>query len=152
MDLQKLANVVGDELFEAHRGVVHLKDGNFLIFGNDGFAQDKRAKREVERIRQALTGQAEEIGFATSEGDTYTWVVVVRKGDLLTEAGKTAFASLLVLVLWTGYRGQPLPKAGESTEELSRRIRGDGFESLQTSTAENDITKALSMLHGMLAP
>jgi len=68
MNLVAVAEFIGDTLFEAHRGVIDLSGGDFLAFGNDGFAQDERAKREVAAVRSRTAGQATETSELVRQG------------------------------------------------------------------------------------
>jgi hypothetical protein len=136
MELARIAAFIHEDLFSAHRGVIHLSQGDFLAFGNDGFATDERAKREVAAIRSRVAGQAEEMGFAT---DDYTWVMLLRspKGHA-TEAGQEAFRSLLTLAMWQAWHGEnPHPTA-------------EGYEQHQRQIAESSIAKARPRLMKLL--
>jgi hypothetical protein len=101
-----MVNLVGDEGLSAERGVIYLRGGDFLIFGNDGYSkEDGRAKREVESLREQLAGQAEELGFANTE-DGYTWGMLVRflKGCETSE-GQAFCRKMLTLALWEVWGG-----------------------------------------------
>ncbi len=139
---KKFATVVqfiGDQLFEAHRGVIHLSCGDFVVFGNDGFATDERAKREVAVVRERTAGRASEIAFATTE-DGYSWALLLRlPEEHATEAGREAFCELLTLAMWEGYSGGTAnPLAG-------------GFEQCQSRIAEAVIWRERPRLMGLLS-
>jgi hypothetical protein len=86
---QALAYWIGDEGFEAHRGAFVLRHrhkqldgcvepGDLVVFGNDGYAQDVRAQREVEAaVALAVDLNLRVIHFGTTS-DSYTWALVLR--------------------------------------------------------------------------
>ena len=50
-----MADYVGDNMFEAHRGAMTWKqEGVSVVFGNDGYTQDGRARSEVAMVREHL--------------------------------------------------------------------------------------------------
>jgi hypothetical protein len=105
MSLQRVANFIGNELHQAHRGVIYLARGDFLAFGNDGYDTDERAKREVEAVRSSIAGQATEVGFASS-GDGYTWAMLLRTAKACaTNAGREAFRTFLTMAMWKSWLG-----------------------------------------------
>jgi len=70
------AEFINEFWFPAHRGCLQARE-HFVLFGNDGYAEDTKAKREVELV----TNELDRLGrttraFATS-ADGYTWVIVV---------------------------------------------------------------------------
>src|SRR6516162_9314743 len=77
VNVKAVVNITGEEGFEAHRGVIPVRDDTFVVFGNDGYQKDERARREVATVRERLAGDAVELGFATDE-DGYSWAMVVR--------------------------------------------------------------------------
>ena len=87
-EARRLADVVAKELGHIHRGAEYLHDGEVVaVFGNDGYSQDKRARLEVDLLRQQIAdAEMEELGFGvdTLPGDDggYTWVMVVETDDL----------------------------------------------------------------------
>jgi len=123
--MQAIADLVGDEGFAAHRGAVHVRDSTFLVFGNDGYTKDERARREVEVIRAETADRAEELGFATTE-DGYSWALLIRyRVDFDTDAAREACCGLLTATLWRTWMGleDPVPEA-------------DPFENWQWDVAE----------------
>jgi hypothetical protein len=71
------------------------------VFGNDNYASEVRARREVELIRLRLRDLgAEELGFGLSQ-DGYTWALLVRGDDrrFRTLAGKLMQREMLKIAL-----------------------------------------------------
>ena len=138
-NLEQVADLVVDMLYEAHRGVIHLRDGDFLIFGNDGFSEESgRARHEVAKVREHLAEQADEIGFATDSDTGDTWVLHVRlRKPITTAAGIEAFRHLTTRVLWQAWMGDDVADA-----------LGDLFDEVQTQIAEEAIQKFKEELAG----
>jgi hypothetical protein len=70
----------GGEHFQAPRGSKTWHTlGVCVVFGNDDYTQDVRAKQEVEFIRAtlAMAGIAE-LGFGVNDDDGYTWAMLTR--------------------------------------------------------------------------
>jgi hypothetical protein len=67
------AEFVGTFLMPQHRGVLDCGD-HFLIFGNDGYRNDPRSRREAEIMLQHLQDDSPTLGV-NKEG--YTWANVV---------------------------------------------------------------------------
>jgi hypothetical protein len=84
------ANYLHQEHFEAHRGAVLWEPGVVVIFGNDGYLQDERTRKEVEVVREKLRAtNIKEIGFGTDTAeDGYTWALLVEVDEYQTEAGQ----------------------------------------------------------------
>src|SRR5262245_46722961 len=86
----KMADYVGEEMFEAHRGAMPWRQiGISVVFGNDGYEDqpgeesDSRAKREVALVRGTLEREGVDVlGFGTCPGDGYSWAMLVRSTDL----------------------------------------------------------------------
>ena len=50
-----MAQYVFDNMFEAHRGAMPWnQEGISVVFGNDGYGKDDRAKNEVAMVRKYL--------------------------------------------------------------------------------------------------
>lgn len=131
-DLSALAGYCNDNLHHVHRTVIHLRDGLFLAFGNDGYAIDSRSQREVAVIRERIAVQADEVGFGVNDADefgdggSYTWVMLIRlREPYSTQAGSEAFRALLQRTMWDAYLGE------NSQSELSNEI-----EATQTEIAD----------------
>jgi hypothetical protein len=60
-------------LMNQHRGVVDCGD-HFVIYGNDGYKNDPRSRREAEMVVEELADGNPVLGVS-DEG--YTWAVVV---------------------------------------------------------------------------
>jgi hypothetical protein len=136
--MQAIVNILGDEGFPAHRGVIYLRGGDFLVFGNDGYNQDERTKREVESVRRLLAPRAAETGFALTE-DGYSWALLIRcRENYATEAGRETCRNLLTLALWQGYSGK------------KQSAVGDGFEAWQSKESEQVIATLRPKLLALL--
>jgi hypothetical protein len=121
MNLQKIADLIGETMLEAHRGVIYLTGGDFLAFGNDSHATDERSKRSVEAARRHIADRATEVGFATS-GDGYSWVMLLQMAkDYATQAGREAFRSLLTSAMWDGF-GDSKPGHAGSIRQVQEPI------------------------------
>jgi hypothetical protein len=110
MSLDQIAEIIGTEGFEAHRGVIHYYGGDFLLFGNDGYnSDDGRAKQEVAAVREHIAGRADELAMGYTE-DGYTWVMLVRfREGFDTEAGREMCRSLLTAAMWRRWIGSGEP-------------------------------------------
>jgi hypothetical protein len=66
-------------------------------FGNDHFQSDKRVNREVELVRQWLTGAgAQEVGFGVSaDGHSWAMLLCVPSGRYHTPAGRAFYAEMV---------------------------------------------------------
>lgn len=54
-EARMLADVVAEELMDIHRGAEWLHKGEVVAgFDNDGYSQDKRARLEVDLLRQQI--------------------------------------------------------------------------------------------------
>jgi hypothetical protein len=87
IDMQKLVDRLGDDCFEAHRGGFWWDEKNRLavVFGNDGYQNDERARGEVEAIRRLLAEfGGKEVGFATESEEGYSWALACELSDDLT--------------------------------------------------------------------
>jgi len=76
----RAANYLHEKHFEAHRGAVLWKPGIVAVFGNDGYFQDERTRKEVDIVRKKLQdARLKEIAFGTDsiEGG-YTWALLVQ--------------------------------------------------------------------------
>lgn len=64
------------ENHRAHRGAFYCHGGLHVIFGNDGY-EDERVKREIEFVKAALKDRGIPVlGFGRAFG--YTWALLVR--------------------------------------------------------------------------
>lgn len=75
------ANFVNHLLFHRHRGVLDCGD-KFVIFGNDGYDSDPRARYEVAVILAAVEELGwKDFGFGKQSPDdqdgSYSWAIVV---------------------------------------------------------------------------
>jgi len=112
-------------MFEAHRGVVRSRHrGIMAAFGNDGYAVDVKAKREVEAARQCIAADGGTVlGFGTGP-EGYTWTLLFWPGKV-TRAKLTA-------ALWEAWlRDVPTDTPGVTF-----------FELLQSSIADRVIRRA----------
>jgi hypothetical protein len=76
----KIVDRLGDDCFEAHRGAFWWDEASrvAVAFGNDGYAQDVRARSEVAAVRRLLAEDGgEELAFATDE-DGYSWALACK--------------------------------------------------------------------------
>ncbi len=96
----QVAERIGDELFQAHRGVTHSRHADVnAAFGNDGFKESEKAQREVEAARQCIAaGGGAVLGFGTSS-DGYSWVLLYRANNLT--------AAKVTDAMWNGWQGVP---------------------------------------------
>jgi hypothetical protein len=102
-------------LFEAHRGVVPVRDGVLVVFGNDGYSShddDHRAREEVAALRRMLVDMhAEELGFATTDDG-----LLVRPEQIAsTAAGLDFQVALFTAILWRAWRAAFLVGEGLET-------------------------------------
>jgi hypothetical protein len=72
------ANVLMAAAFEKHRGRAYAGNGVHILFGNDDYAKDERARAEAHDAMQC----ADELGLRrgevqTSESEGYTWALAV---------------------------------------------------------------------------
>lgn len=72
----RAAQVIADQLFEVHRGVLPLGDDLVAIFGNDGYDKEN-TRSQVWLLRLTLSDEDLEVhGFATTD-DLSTWAMIV---------------------------------------------------------------------------
>jgi hypothetical protein len=78
-----VANYVGDNMFEAHRGAMSWRQvGIAVVFGNDCYADDDRTKEEVFLLREALSQVgAKVLGFGVDTSEGYSWAMIVEPPD-----------------------------------------------------------------------
>lgn len=97
-EAEHAAEQIHAELREAHRGAMVWQDpGVVVIFGNDGYGSDDRAREEVEYVRHVLSEcGVTELGFGTSRVEDYTWALLVEASDVdaLNEIVWTAWANV----------------------------------------------------------
>jgi hypothetical protein len=62
---------------EAQRGAFWWDEDKRIavVFGNDDYATDRRAKAEVEAVRRMIRGDGKELAFATSGSDGFSWAL-----------------------------------------------------------------------------
>ena len=60
-------------LMHRHRGVINCDD-HFILFGNDGYANDLRSRREAEIVREGLAGHKPQLGQSFNGS---TWAIVL---------------------------------------------------------------------------
>ncbi len=90
-----MAQYAGKEMFEAHRGAMPWKElGVSVVFGNDGYSQDVRAKQEVEFVRSYCERAGIAVlGFGVDPDDGYSWAMLVKSAD----------HESLIPVAWSGW-------------------------------------------------
>jgi hypothetical protein len=77
VNVDRLAEAVGEEFFEALRGVLCFDDGDLLLFGNDGYTLDERARREARQVEAALLKRGFLVkGFGLCP-QGYSWALLV---------------------------------------------------------------------------
>jgi hypothetical protein len=77
VNVDRLAALLGEEFFEALRGVLWFDDGDLLIFGNDGYEQDERVREEARQVEAGLLGQGFLVkGFGLCPAG-YSWALLV---------------------------------------------------------------------------
>lgn len=67
------ADFTGTFLMSQHRGVLDCGD-HFVIFGNDGYTDDPRSRREAEIVLEYLKDDSPVLGVSD---DGYAWAIVV---------------------------------------------------------------------------
>src|SRR5262245_29237397 len=101
----RIARHIGDTMMQAHRGA-YVSGDELLAFGNDGYAKDERARREVE----AALAWAQEKGLTATDFGTdeegYSWALVFQGGnpDELADLAVAAEE-----VLWRAWMGDKQP-------------------------------------------
>lgn len=68
-------------LMHRHRGVINC-DSYYVIFGNDGFSEDHRSRKESHDLMRRFRGHDLKFGLS---GDRHTWAIV------LTDHTKTLY-------------------------------------------------------------
>lgn len=85
---QMLATFMAEKFHRIHRGAAWLHEGEIVVvFGNDGYSQDERARLEVELLRQPIAdAEMKEIGFGLDalavDDYGYTWAMLVETNDI----------------------------------------------------------------------
>jgi hypothetical protein len=111
MDLKRFVDriisegVSSDVDFEIdeHRGVIHLRDGDFLLYSNNGYwiknPNDGRAD-----IHRMLAGQADELGFVdVKDAKDHGWAMLVRfREGCSTYSGRRLCRELLTRIVNLG--------------------------------------------------
>ena len=94
------ANYVSRCLFHVHRGMLDCGD-KIILFGNDGAAKDERARNEIDFIREALPSYKINGHFlATSDGEAYSWAILILNYDRAIKDGTKAKLERLVWESW----------------------------------------------------
>jgi hypothetical protein len=133
------ANWITDTMFEAHRGAYHDSGPRYIIFGNDGYAQedgtvDPEQQREVELVRRGLDVLGvQEHGFGLSD-DGYTWTVCMWDPRMRTGAAREALVERLNDLAWDAWR-----ESRDSSKALTQK--DEAFERLQREIAEGVLSK-----------
>jgi hypothetical protein len=136
IDAGRLADAIAVRLFERHRGAYADEDGTIVVFGNDGFADDKRSRREVAQVVedcQSLGLGLEAFGVCR---DGYTWALVM--SCPCGESDETLVSSIQRAVwdAWCDASGVPrpsdrvwavLPPGTSATTEAMHEWSRDGF-------------------------
>ena len=78
-----MANYVYEHMFEAHRGAMPWKqDGITVVFGNDGYSSDKRARNAVKMLRKFLDSRETPVlGFGVDSEAGHSWAMSVKTAD-----------------------------------------------------------------------
>jgi hypothetical protein len=99
IDVQKIADRIAEECFEAHRGAFWWQEDRRIAvaFGNDGYAgEGSRAQVEVEALRGFLAHYGgREVGFATA-ADGYSWALACE----LPEEGVPEAMEAVLWAVW----------------------------------------------------
>ncbi len=105
------ANYVHQFLIRFHRGAYECED-DLIIFGNDAYSTDPRARREVEKMQTALAAfEITEFEFGVSD-DGLSWAIVARtEPDLIIDPDD------LDMELWACWFMACEEQKGESNEE-----------------------------------
>jgi hypothetical protein len=110
-----LATYVRAKLKDVHRAALLVRcttDGSLVaaVFGNDNYAADQNARREVELVRaQIREASIQELAFGLSH-DGYTWALLVKADcqGFKTQAGKMFRSEMLRTALddavWAAWR------------------------------------------------
>lgn len=96
LEAKRLVQYVSTQMMDAHRGAMPWHHPRVVVvFGNDGYDIDDRAKQEVEALRRiAERDGLREFAFAT---DGYSWVLIVE-----FEEGFDDVWNSLVWNVWPG--------------------------------------------------
>ncbi|TWT55472.1 hypothetical protein KOR42_28580 [Thalassoglobus neptunius] len=111
---EMMALLVNEENFSAHRGAEEIDDGpddsyECIVFGNDGFQEDVRSRKEVARLMMRLDQLGIPIlGFGV-EPEGYSWAMRVECDD----------EELLDLIVWDIWFDITCPEANPVKEELN---------------------------------
>jgi hypothetical protein len=106
IDIQKIADRLTEECFEAHRGAFWWDEDErvAIAFGNDGYSTDARSQQEVEAVRDLFDNiGGRELAFATAN-DGYSWA-------LACELDHHLDVSHLEAVLWLAWKGLSAQRA-----------------------------------------
>jgi|SRR6516165_5973203 hypothetical protein len=104
-----LAEHLGDTMFETHRGAFVRRE-ELVIYGNDGYGTDERARREVDAAQKWAIEKALDVtDFGLTE-DGYSWALACRgSGHTADElAGLAVEAEDLLWCVWLGDDPCPL--------------------------------------------
>jgi hypothetical protein len=74
-----MANHVCERMFNVHRGAIPWRQlGIAVLFGNDGYTEDDRSKREVSHLRGKMVDiESKVLGFGVNSEDGYSWAMLV---------------------------------------------------------------------------
>lgn len=112
------------EHMNVHRGAMWIDDefpeaeGEGLIFGNDSFTSDVRARKEVAQVVSRLDSLAIRIFEFGLGPDGYTWALRVDSDD----------EELLDLIVWDVWFDITCGKANPVKEELNEYIEEMGYD------------------------
>src|SRR5262249_41929357 len=88
-DGDDLAQFINESLMSVHRGAVHMNEeegwpatqpGDIVVFGNDGFTTDPRAKQEVAAVGEFARQQGFDPVHFGIDPSGVTWAVVLQPG------------------------------------------------------------------------
>ena len=120
-----LAHHLGETYFQAHRGAF-IRGNALVVFGNDGYQQDERARREVDAVLAWGKTQGLRVtDFGTDPEDGYSWVLVFT-GAKPDELADLALAAEDVLWrAWHGDNPDPSQRAFEACQRQQALLAGD---------------------------
>jgi hypothetical protein len=130
---KKLAEHLGDTLFDAHRSAF-VRGGELVVFGNNGYTQDEkgRARREVE----AALAWAKERGLTATDfgtsADGYSWAVVFAGGKPDELADLALAAEDVLWRTWNEGDDSPLSKGYETFQ------RGEAMKAGEPAAPPDD--------------
>ncbi len=121
---KRMATKMYREHMDVHRSAIWIDDefpeaeGECLIFGNDSFTNDVRARKEVAQVVSRLDSLAIRIfGFGLGPGG-YTWAIRADSDD----------DYLLDRIVWDVWFSITCPEANPVTKELNEYLDEMGYE------------------------